>query len=152
MSDIKKFRDNSPSRSYGAVFLNPCFYTVVLYRISNKLYKMKLKIFAKLIWFINRIFFSVDIDYRADIGKNFMLVHGIGTVIGCNVKIGDNVTIYQGVTLGGSGKVRCIDNEEITQPIIGDDCIIYTNTCIFGPVIIGNNRKIKACKVIIEDI
>ena len=152
MSDIKNFRNNSPSRSYVAVLLNPCFYSVVLYRISNKLYKMKLKVFAKIIWLINRIIFSVDIDYRANIGKNFMLVHGLGTVIGFDVKIGDNVKIYQGVTVGGSGKVRSIDNKEFTQPIIGDNCIIYTNVCVFGPVIISNNSKIKACKVVTDDV
>lgn len=152
MKDIKFFKENSQSKSYGAVLFNPCFYTVALYRISNKLYKMKLSFLAKIIWLINRIIFSVDIDYRADIGRNFMLIHGIGTVIGCDVKIGENVKIYQGVTLGGNGKERYIENKIFTQPIIGNNCIIYTNACIFGPVIIGDNVKVKACNIITSDI
>lgn len=152
INDLNNFRNNSPSKSYFAVLLNPNFYSVILYRISNKLYKFKLSILAKIIWLINRIVFSVDIDYRADIGKNFMIVHGIGIVIGKEVVIGNNVKIYQGVTLGGSGKVRSYLGKEITQPIIKDNCIIYANACIFGPVIIDNNIKIKACKVINTDM
>lgn len=152
MSDFRNFIENSPSKSYFAVLLNPCFYSVALYRLSNKLYKARLKLLAKIVWLINRILFSLDIDYRAEIGKNFTIVHGIGIVIGCDVKIGDNVKVYQGVTLGGCGKERYIDEIKITQPIIGDNCTIYTNACIFGPVVISNNSKIKACVVVTEDI
>ncbi|MDK2586345.1 hypothetical protein QOZ83_10770 [Romboutsia sedimentorum] len=152
MSDLKYFKENSHSKSYIGVLVNPCFYAVLLYRLSNQLYRYKLSIFAKLVWFINRVVFSVDIDYRAKIGNNFMLIHGLGTVIGCDVKIGNNVKVYQGVTLGGCGKIRHENGEILTQPIIGDDCIIYTNACIFGPVKIKSNARIQACKVILEDI
>lgn len=152
MSDLKYFKENSPSKSYGAVLLNPCFYSVLLYRISNSLYRKKLTILAKLVWLVNRILFSVDIDYRATIGKNFMLVHGIGVVIGCDVKIGNNVKIYQGVTLGGNGKSRYEGSTMYTQPVIEDNCIIYTNSCLFGPIIIKPNTIIKACQVISKDI
>lgn len=103
-NDFKNFKNNSPSKSALAVMLNPCYYSVVLYRISHKLYKLKLSPIAKIVWFINRIMFSVDIDYRAKIGVGFRLIHGIGVVIGKDVKIGNNVLIYQGVTLGCSGK------------------------------------------------
>jgi serine O-acetyltransferase len=134
------------------VLLNPCFYSVVLYRLSNFLYKRRLKVFAKIIWFINRVLLSIDIDYRAEIGESFIIVHGIGIVIGYDVKIGNNVMIYHGVTLGGSGKVRYLNGKKITQPIIGNDCILYTNSCIFGPVIINANTKIKACSLVSKDI
>ncbi|NOW85433.1 serine acetyltransferase [Clostridium beijerinckii] len=150
-SDLKNFKENTPSHSYGAVLLNPCFYSVVLYRISHKLYKCNLKLLAKIVWLINRIINSVDIDYRAQIGKDFMIIHGIGIVIGSDVIIGDGVKVYQGVTLGGCGKVRVCNEKLISQPIIGDNSIIYTNSCIFGPVIIKNGTKIKACQVITED-
>lgn len=150
--DIRCFKRNSPSNSYAAVLLNPCYYTVLLYRISNRLYRWKLNILAKLVWLINRILFSVDIDYRAQIGKDFMIIHGIGIVIGCDVRIGDNVKIYQGVTIGGAGKVREINGEKLTQPVIGNNCIIYTNACVFGPVFIKDNTKIKACTVVSKDL
>lgn len=152
LSDLQYYKENSPSNSYLAVLLNPCYYAVVLYRISNKLYRTRLGILAKLVWFANRIIFAVDIDYRASIGKRFMLIHGIGVVIGKNVVIGDNVRVYQGVTLGGSGKERLLNGKVIDQPIILDNCVLYTNSCVFGPVIIGNGTKVKACKVITCDI
>lgn len=147
-NDFRNFKKNSPSKSIFGVILNPCYYSVVLYRISNKLYKLKLAPIAKIIWFINRIIFSVDIDYRANIGSNFRLIHGIGVVIGCDVKIGDNVTIYQGVTLGGCGKEKVINGKMVTQPIIEDNVIIYTNACIFGPIIVKNGSIVKACKIV----
>lgn len=152
MGDYKYFKENSATKSGIAVLLNPCFYSVKLYRISNFLFKRRLGAIAKIIWFINRVIFSVDIDYRANIGKNFILVHGLGTVIGKDVIIGDNVKIYQGVTLGGAGTVRMLNEKSVTQPIIEDNCIIYTNTCIFGPVIVKKNSKIKACQVITKDV
>lgn len=152
ISDFYNFKNNSPSKSVVAVLINPCFYSVTLYRISHFLYNINLTILAKIVWFINRILFCVDIDYRARIGKRFMLIHGLGVVIGCDVIIGDDVKIYQGVTLGGNGKVRIYNDSEITQPVIKNKCIIYTNACVFGPVIIDDNIKIKACKVISKDI
>ena len=102
----------------------------MLYRFSHFLYNIKLSILAKIVWFINRILFCVDIDYRAKIGKRFMIIHGLGIVIGRDVVIGDNVKIYQGVTIGGSGKTKIENGKTITQPIIGDNCIIYTNACL----------------------
>lgn len=150
-NDFKNFKNNSPSKSALAVMLNPCYYSVVLYRISHKLYKLKLSPIAKIVWFINRIMFSVDIDYRAKIGAGFRLIHGIGVVIGKDVKIGNNVLIYQGVTLGGSGKKRNINSKIRTQPTIGNNSIIYTNSCIFGAVIIRDNSIIKACTIVKED-
>lgn len=121
MSDLKYFKEDSPGKSYIVVLLNPCFYSVLLYRLSHFLYKIKLGIFAKIIWLINRVIFFVDIDYSAKIGKNFMLVHVIETVIGFDVRIVDN-------------------------------CIIYTNSCIFGPVKVKPNARIKACQVGLSDI
>lgn len=148
---LKDYKNNSHTNSYIAALLNPCCHTVILYRLSNKLYRLRLNLLAKLIWFINRIIFNVDIDYRANIGKGFILVHGLGVVIGCNVVIGKNVKVYQGVTLGGNGKKRMLDGKEITQPIIKDECIIYTNACLFGPIIIENKCIVKACEIVVED-
>jgi len=111
IEDIKFFKDNSPSKSYFAMLINPCFYSVILYRVSNKVYRLKIPLIPKLIWFINRIIFNVDIDYRATIGKRFMLVHGMGVVIGCNTVIEEECKVFQGVTLGGnSGKKRVIND------------------------------------------
>lgn len=152
MEDFRFFKENSPSQSSFAVLLNPCFYSVKLYRMSHFFYRKKMTVIAKLIWLINRIIFSVDIDYRARIGKKFMLIHGIGVVIGCDVKIGEKVRIYHGVTLGGCGKQIELEGEILTQPIIGNNCTIYTNSCIFGPVRVADHKIVKACSVVTRDI
>lgn len=152
IEDFRCFKNNSHSKSIFAVLINPCFHSVLLFRISNFIYRYKTPIFPKIIWYINRLLFAVDIDYRASIGEGFVLVHGIGVVIGHQVSIGKGVKIYQGVTLGGCGKERVINNKIETQPQIGENCIIYTNTCVFGPVIIKDNTKIKAGQIISDDL
>lgn len=153
MGDYRYFKENSATKSGMAVLLNPCFYSVKLYRISNLLFKKKLAPIAKIIWFINRVVFSVDIDYRATIGKNFIIVHGIGIVIGCEVVIGDNCKIYQGVTIGGdSGKKRVINNKEVGQPIIKDGVIVYSNSILVGPIIVGENSIIGSNSFVNRDV
>lgn len=150
--DFKAFKNGSMSKSSFAILMNPCFWAVILYRISNWLYKRKLTVIAKLIWLINRIVIGVDIDYRAEIGKGLVIVHGLGIVIGCNVRMGSYVKIYQGVTLGGNcGRTRQLDSEIISQPIIGDNVIIYANSMVVGPVIVGDNCCIPAMKFIDKD-
>lgn len=152
INDLKHFKNTSPSRSYIAVLMNPCFYSVVLYRLSNKFYKMRLEIISKFIWLINRVIFNVDIDYRANIGKNFKIIHGLGIVIGCNVVIKDNVSIYQGVTIGGTGKEREYSGKIIDQPIIKEKCILYANSTIIGPIIIEEKSVIGAGTIVSKDI
>ncbi|MEY9868463.1 serine O-acetyltransferase [Peribacillus sp. B2I2] len=147
-SDFKAFLKRSPSKSRFAVIINPNFHTVFLFRLACFFYKIKLEFISKIIWYINRVLFSVDIDYRAKIEKGFVLVHGIGTVIGRDVIIGNYVTIYQGVTLGGTGKKKKMNNIEISQPYVGDNCTIYSNACIYGPCIIGERSIIGANTVL----
>ena len=88
---IKKQKAFCNSGGIGKVFatilLNPCFHAVLLYRISSFFNRIHLKIVAKIIWYVNRIVYNVDIDYRAKLSGGFVLVHGLGTVIGKNVKI-----------------------------------------------------------------
>lgn len=152
-SDFKNFRNNSPSKSYIAVLINPNFYSVLLYRLSNFMYRNKLSFIAKILWFMNRIIFSVDIDYRADIGKNFMIVHGIGIVIGSSVKIGDNCKIYQGVTIGGdSNKNIIVNGKRIWQPILEDNVVVYSNSVLVGPIVIGENSIVGSCSFVNKNI
>ncbi|MCM1227310.1 MAG: hypothetical protein NC320_07795 [Clostridium sp.] len=150
--DLKAFSQGSYKKAIVTILINPNFHCVCLYRLSSFLYKIHLSIISKLIWYLNRIIFNADIDYRCDLAGGFRLVHGLGVVIGRSVKTKGKVTVYQGVTLGGSGKVRIIDGKSTGQPIIGNNVIIYTDAKIFGPVIIGDNNKIKAGLIISSDI
>lgn len=107
IEDYKEFtRNGGRIKKVSTIFLNPCFQSVALYRLSSFLYHNRLDILAKLVWYINRIIFSVDIDYRADLAGGFVLIHGLGTVVGKDVVSKGKLTVYQGVTIGGSGKSK----------------------------------------------
>lgn len=145
VEDYKEYtKSGGIIKKISTVFLDPCFQSVVLYRLSSLFYKLKLSILAKIVWYINRIVFSVDIDYRANLAGGFVLVHGLGTIIGKDVVSKGKLTVYQGVTIGGSGKSNIIDNREIWQPILEDGVCVYTNAMIIGPCRIGKNVVIKA--------
>ncbi|WP_270275994.1 serine O-acetyltransferase [Enterococcus casseliflavus] len=150
--ELLYWKNNSPSKSYLGVLINPNYHSLIVFRFANFLYRHKVLFLPKILWYINRIIFSIDIDYRASIGKNFMIIHGIGIVIGKNVVIGKNCKVYQNCTLGGNGKSKKIDNVKVTMPIIGNNTAIYSNSTIIGPVLIGNNVIIGAATTIVKDI
>ena len=150
--DLQEYSGGSLNKAIVTMLINPCFHSICLYRLSHLFYRMHLSFVSKLIWYLNRVLFSVDIDYRADLAGGLVIKHGLGIVIGMNVKSLGRLTIYQGVTLGGAGKERMWNGQVINQPIIEDNVIIYTNAMVFGPVIIGKNVHIKAGNVVKEDI
>lgn len=138
------------------LLLNPNFHCVCLYRLSNLFYKAHLEPLSKIIWYINRLLFHVDIDYRADLAGGFMLVHGLGTVIGRDVKSLGRLTVYQHVTLGGSGNGRpgWIDGDghEHRMPLLEDNVKIYTGAIVVGGIKISKNTTIKAGQIISHDM
>lgn len=136
------------------IFLNPCFHSVVIFRISQFFHLIKLNIISKVLWYLNRIVFSVDIDYRAELAGGLVLVHGLNVVIGKDVKSKGCLTIYQGVTIGGNGNRYNVDRygKKYYQPIIENNVKLYTNACIFGPVLISENTIIKAGSIITKDV
>ena len=145
IKDLKGFvGEGGMGRIVGTILLNPCFHSVVLYRLSSFCYKIKCLPLAKIIWYINRVVFSVDIDYRADLAGGFVLVHGVGTVVGKDVVSFGTLVVYQGVTIGGSGKSKIINDVECWQPVIETGVKIYANAMVLGPVQISENAIIKA--------
>lgn len=153
VEDIKQYSNGSKIKALKTIFLNYNFHCVLLYRFSHFLYKIHLTFLSEVIKFMLRIIYSVDIDYRADMAGGFVLVHGIGVVIGAAVKTLGPVKIYQGVTLGGNnGKVKYIDGKRIAHPIIKSNVVLYSNCCVFGPVIIGENSIIGAMTIVTKDI
>jgi serine O-acetyltransferase len=104
---------------YLKVSLDITIWIVLIYRISNVLNKIKLYPIAKFFWLINRIFFSVDIDPRANLEGGFVLIHGLNIVIGHEVRSSRLLKVYQGVTIGGNiGKRKTIDNIVTGQPVL----------------------------------
>jgi len=117
------------------------------HRIAHWLYKRRFFFLARLISQISRFFTGIEIHPGAKIGRRFFIDHGMGVVIGETCEIGDNVTIYQGVTLGGTGKEK-----GKRHPTIKDNVLIATGAKVLGSITIGENSKIGAGSVVLKDV
>lgn len=146
--------DKGFPRSLGTFFLNPCFHAVALFRLSAFLFRAHLEPLAKVVWYLNRMLYHVDLDYKARLAPGFRLVHGLGVVIGAGVVSDGPLTVYQGVTIGGShGRHRDDDRGNVFwQPHFGNDVIVYTNSCVFGPIYIGDDAIVKAARIVTRDV
>lgn len=129
------------------VFLYPSFRAIIRYRIAHRLYVNKHYFFAR--WFSQRTVRKTGIEIHpgATIGKGLFIDHGYGVVIGETSVIGDNVTIYQGVTLGGTGK-----EQGKRHPTIGNNVMISAGAKILGSFTIGENSKIGAGSVVLTEV
>ncbi|MYL49350.1 serine acetyltransferase [Halobacillus litoralis] len=125
-----------------------------IYNLSRTLYKYKVPIVPKFLWAFNRIFFSCDIPYQADIDSTVTFSHnGLGTVINKKTKIGSNTLVMHHVTIGGNmGKTSFNGKEEIFAPIIGDNVICGVGAKVLGPITIGDSAKIGAGAVVLKDV
>lgn len=149
--DLYAISDGSWKKAIVTIITNPCFHSVCLFRLSSLLYRLRLTLLAKLIWYLNRVIYCVDIDYRADLAGGLVLVHGLGVVIGCGVVSKGKLVVYQHVTLGGNrGRKSVINNQEMQQPYIEEDVRIFTGASVFGPVHIKKGTVIKAGSIITD--
>ncbi|MBD8070974.1 serine O-acetyltransferase [Bacillus sp. PS06] len=117
------------------------------HRIAHGLYKRKLFFLARVVSQISRLFTGIEIHPGAKIGRRFFIDHGMGVVIGETCEIGDNVTVFQGVTLGGTGKER-----GKRHPTIKDNALIATGAKVLGSITIGENSKVGAGAVVLNDV
>lgn len=115
--------------------------------IAHELYKNKKYILARLISQVARFFTGIEIHPGAKIGKRLFIDHGMGVVIGETCNIGNNVTIYQGVTLGGTGKER-----GKRHPDIGDNVLIAAGAKVLGDIKIDSNVNIGANSVVLNSV
>lgn len=129
------------------VILYPSFWALISHRIAHRVYKCKLFFLARLISQISRWFTGIEIHPGAKIGESVFIDHGMGVVIGETCEIGNNVTIYQGVTLGGTGK-----DVGKRHPTIGDNVMVGSGAKVLGPLVIGNNSKIGAGSVVLNNV
>jgi serine O-acetyltransferase len=149
-SDIKtiKLKDPAARSTLSILLTYNGMHAVWTYRFTHLLWKMKLKLLARIIANISRIFTGVEIHPAARIGKNFFIDHGTGVVIGETTQIGDNVLIYHQVTLGGTGN----ETGEKRHPSICDNVMIAAGAKILGNIHVGNNAKIGANAVVLKDV
>ena len=117
------------------------------HRLSHFLYKHKIKFLARLISQWVRFFTGIEIHPGATIGKRFFIDHGMGVIIGETTVIGDDCTIYQGVTLGGTGK-----DTGKRHPTLGNNVMVGSGAKILGPFTVGDNSKIAAGAVVLTEV
>ena len=148
--DVKAIVTNDPALKGNIlkkleVILYPCLYAITVHRfISHPLYQLNIPFFPRLISQLMRFFTGIEIHPGAKIGKGFFIDHGMGVVIGETVEIGKNCTLFQGVTLGGTG-----NHTGKRHPTIGNNVSIGAHSTILGPLKVGDNVKIGAETVII---
>lgn len=146
--EIKVIKQRDPAiKSSAEVFLYPSFYAIIFHRFAHKLYKMRWFFLARLVSQISRGLTGIEIHPGAQIGKGLFIDHGMGVVIGETCEIGDNVTIYHGVTLGGTG-----NETGKRHPTIGNNVMISTGAKILGPFKVGDNARIAAGAVVLQEV
>ena len=146
--EIAIIRQRDPAiHSSMEVFLYPSFKVMLHYRIAHKLYLRKHYFLAR--WVSQRGVRKTGIEIHpgAQIGKGFFIDHGNGVIIGETTIIGNNVTLYQGVTLGGTGK-----EQGKRHPTLGNNIMVGAGAKILGSVTIGDNCKIGAGSVVLKDV
>lgn len=147
-SEITNIKKHDPSiKKNIEVFLYPSFKAIILYRIANYLYKNKHYVIARFISERVKRKTGIEIHPGATLGKNIFIDHGMGVVIGETAILKNNITIYQGVTLGGTGK-----DTGKRHPTIESNVMIGSGAKILGPITIGKNVKIGANAVVLKDV
>jgi serine O-acetyltransferase len=147
--DIQAVFERDPAaKSVLEVLLNyPGLHAIWFYRVSHFFYKKKWYVLARFISQVGRFFTQIEIHPGAKIGEGLFIDHGAGVVIGETAEIGDNVTIYQGVTLGGTGKEK-----GKRHPTIGNNVVISTGAKVLGSFKVGDNVRIGAGSVVLKEV
>lgn len=147
--DIRAIRERDPAARSGVeVFLlYSGLHALIYYRFSHWLYRHHRFFLARMVSQFARFATGIEIHPGATIGKGLFIDHGSGVVIGETTVIGDNCTIYQGVTLGGTGK-----DKGKRHPTLGDNVMVGSGAKILGPFKIGDNSMIAAGAVVLEEV
>lgn len=146
--EIRIVRERDPAiHSAMEVFLYPSFKAMMHYRVAHKLYKSGHYFWARYVSQRGVRKTGIEIHPGAQIGKGLFIDHGHGVIIGETTIIGDNCTLYQGVTLGGTGK-----EHGKRHPTIGDNVMISAGAKVLGSFTIGDNSKIGAGSVVLSEV
>ena len=145
--DAVKQRDPAAMNNIEILLLYSGVHAILAYRVAHKLYLSKHYFSARLVSQTARALTGIEIHPGATIGKSFFIDHGMGVVIGETTEIGDGCTIYQGVTLGGTGK-----DVGKRHPTLRDNVMVGAGAKVLGPVVIGSNTKIAAGAVVLREI
>ncbi len=150
-ADVSSARERDPAaRGIGTLEILTGWAGVqalLAHRVAHALWDAELPLVPRTIAYTSRAVTGVEIHPAAKIGSDFFIDHGSGVVIGETAEIGDRVTLYQGVTLGGTGFAR-----GKRHPTLEDDVTVGSGAKLLGPVTVGRNAKVGANTVVIEDV
>jgi len=142
-----KQRDPAARSRIEIFLLYPGVHAILLHRAAHFLYRFRLLFLARLLSQLSRFFTGIEIHPGAKIGRRLVIDHGMGVVVGETAEIGDDVLIYQGVTLGGSGKEK---NKR--HPTIGNGVMIGSGAKVLGSFTVGDNARIAANAVVLREV
>ncbi|MBQ4160618.1 MAG: serine O-acetyltransferase [Clostridia bacterium] len=147
--DIKSILERDPAARNGfeVFLLYPGFHALLYHRVSHWLYRHNMKFLARWVSQTCKFWTGIEIHPGANIGRGLLIDHGAGVVIGETAEIGDNCTIYQGVTLGGTGK-----DVGKRHPTLGNNVMIGAGAKVLGPFKVGDNAKIAANAVVLSEV
>ncbi len=140
-------RDPAARNVFEVMLCYPGLHAIINHRIAHFLHKHRIFLAARIISQVSRFFTGIEIHPGAVIGRRFFIDHGMGVVVGETVEVGDDVTIYQGVTLGGTGK-----HKGKRHPTIESNVTIGSGAKVLGPILIGHDSKIGAGAVVVKEV
>ena len=149
MKDINAVKERDPAarNTLEVLLLYSGIHAIMLHRPAHWLYKHKCFFSARLISQFSRFLTGIEIHPGAKLGRGILIDHGSGVVIGETAEVGDNCTIYQGVTLGGTGK-----DKGKRHPTIGSNVLIGSGAKVLGPLTVADNCKIASNAVLLKDL
>lgn len=147
--DIKAIFEKDPAATniIEVLLAYPGLHALLMHRVAHWLHVRGVPVIPRLISHLSRFLTGIEIHPGAKIGKGFFIDHGMGVVIGETAEIGDNVLLYQGVTLGGTGKQK-----GKRHPTLGNNVTIGVGAKILGAITIGDNARVGAGSVVLNDV
>lgn len=140
-------RDPAARSKFEIFLLYPGVHAIINHRIAHWFYRHRLFFVARVVSQLSRHFTGIEIHPGAQIGRRFVIDHGMGIVIGETAEIGDDVLLYHGVTLGGTGK-----DQGKRHPTIGNNVMIACGAKVLGPFRVGDNSRIASNAVVLSEI
>lgn len=141
------FRNDPAARNLAEVLLYPGLHAILLHRLAHALWRRNLPFVPRLISQLGRFFTGIEIHPGARIGRGFFIDHGMGVVIGETTEIGDWVMLYQGVTLGGTGK-----QQGKRHPTLEDHVVVGVGASVLGAITIGTGARVGGGAVVVKDV
>ena len=145
--EIIKERDPAARGMLEILFCYPGFQAIVIHRITHKLWKIKLPLIPRILSQLNRSITGIEIHPGAKIGRKVFIDHGMGVVIGETAEIGNNCLLYQGVTLGGTGK-----SHGKRHPTLQENVVVGAGAKVLGSITVGPNTRIGAGSVVVRSV